>query len=155
MKVFNTAVLCNPNKHYMVDISDKIEEIIEDYITPGKYFTINRARQYGKTTVMDLLAKTLKDTYYVIQLSFEWADSFFESQEKFVQGFIQMVEREMKFLKMPAELLDKWSRKVDNMNPFIDLDERITNLCEMSDREIVLMIDEVDKASNNKLMMLF
>ena len=27
MKEFNTTGLCNPNKHYMVDISDKLENI--------------------------------------------------------------------------------------------------------------------------------
>lgn len=27
MKEFNTTGLCNPNKHYMIDISDKLENI--------------------------------------------------------------------------------------------------------------------------------
>ena len=27
MKVFNTTGLCNPNKHYMVDISEKLDYI--------------------------------------------------------------------------------------------------------------------------------
>lgn len=33
----------------MVDISDRVAEI-KKMVDTGKYFTINRARQYGKTT---------------------------------------------------------------------------------------------------------
>ena len=35
-------------KNYMVDISGRIDRIISEYIENGQYFTINRARQYGK-----------------------------------------------------------------------------------------------------------
>ena len=45
MKSFNTTGLCNPNKHYMVDIDDKLEKIIS-LIEANKYFVINRPRQY-------------------------------------------------------------------------------------------------------------
>jgi hypothetical protein len=36
----------------MVDTSGKIDVIVHDYIEQGAYFTINRARQYGKTTTL-------------------------------------------------------------------------------------------------------
>ena len=51
MKEFNTTGPCVPSKHYMVDISQKVREI-ERLVDAGKYFTINRARQYGKTTTL-------------------------------------------------------------------------------------------------------
>lgn len=47
-KRFCITGTCIPEKNYMVDISDRIDRIIQDYIENGKYFTINRARQYGK-----------------------------------------------------------------------------------------------------------
>ena len=47
MKEFNTTGLCNPKKHYMVDISDKLENI-KKLVEKEKYFIINRPRQYGK-----------------------------------------------------------------------------------------------------------
>ena len=52
----------------MVDISGKLEQIkaMVDY---GDYFTINRARQYGKTTTLSLLKKELKDEYIVVSIS--------------------------------------------------------------------------------------
>ena len=49
MKHFNTTAVCIPSKHYMVDLSERIKEI-EKLVDDGKYFAINRARQYGKTT---------------------------------------------------------------------------------------------------------
>ena len=48
-KKFNITGSCNPERHYMVD-SKKRFKAIKDLIDAGEYFTINRARQYGKTT---------------------------------------------------------------------------------------------------------
>lgn len=50
-KRFNITTTCIIEDHYMVDISKKLEKI-EEKIDHGLYFTINRARQYGKTTTM-------------------------------------------------------------------------------------------------------
>ena len=36
-----------------------------------KYFTINRARQYGKTTTLKALANYLQDDYCVLSLDFQ------------------------------------------------------------------------------------
>ena len=61
-KRFCITGTCIPEKNYMVDISDRIDRIIQDYIENGKYFTINRARQYGKTTTLYLLERRLQRT---------------------------------------------------------------------------------------------
>lgn len=53
-KEFHVTGTCIPEKHYMVDVSGRVKRIVADYIEKGKYFTINRARQYGKTTLMYL-----------------------------------------------------------------------------------------------------
>jgi predicted AAA+ superfamily ATPase len=45
----------------------------------SKYFTINRPRQYGKTTTLSLLESLLADEYFVIDMSFEEWDTYFES----------------------------------------------------------------------------
>jgi len=54
MREFNVTGLCIPSKHYMADISEKIRQIMA-MVEKGQYFTINRARQYGKTTTLWLL----------------------------------------------------------------------------------------------------
>jgi hypothetical protein len=51
VKKFNVTGTCIPEKHYMVDISEKLDKIIS-MIESDEYFTINRSRQYGKTTTL-------------------------------------------------------------------------------------------------------
>ena len=53
----------------MVDISERVREI-KKLVDAGKYFTINRARQYGKTTTIDALCRVLYDQNIVISLDF-------------------------------------------------------------------------------------
>lgn len=67
---FNVTGACDPQCHYMVDIQDKLDEI-KTLIDSGAYFTMNRARQYGKTTTLNALAEYLKKDYVVISLDFQ------------------------------------------------------------------------------------
>ncbi len=66
MKKFNTTGVCIPSKHYMVDLSERVAEIGK-MVDDGKYFTINRARQYGKTTTIDYFGLT---TGYMLCFNF-------------------------------------------------------------------------------------
>lgn len=70
MKVFNTTAVCIPTKHYMVDLSERVAEI-RNLVDAGKYFTINRARQYGKTTTLTMLKKELSSEYDTLFLDFQ------------------------------------------------------------------------------------
>ena len=70
MKKFNVTGTCIPDMHYMVDITAKLEQI-KTMVDKKLYFTINRARQYGKTTTLLALEHLLKEEYTVISLSFE------------------------------------------------------------------------------------
>lgn len=81
-KKFCTTGTCIPEKNYMVDLSNRIQQIINQYIESGQYFTINRARQYSKTTLLYLLEKELrKQDYLVLSLSFEAADEVDKSSD--------------------------------------------------------------------------
>ena len=70
MKRFRTTGVCNPNIQYMVDITDKIEQV-KKLIEDNEYFVINRPRQYGKTTILAGVRKKLSDKYLVISLKKE------------------------------------------------------------------------------------
>ena len=69
MKEFNVTGQCIPAEHYMVDISGKITQI-KELIDKRRYFTINRARQYGKTTMLYELWRRLADEYTVVMISY-------------------------------------------------------------------------------------
>ena len=52
-------------------------------VDAGEYFTINRARQYGKTTLLAALTEYLKSDYKVISLDFQTISyGDFENEEK-------------------------------------------------------------------------
>lgn len=69
-KVFNVTAVCLPEKHYMVNIDERLKEI-KALVDDGKYFTINRARQYGKTTTLMALEQYLKNDYYTVSIDFQ------------------------------------------------------------------------------------
>lgn len=69
-KRFNVTGLCLPDRHYIADISERLEEM-KTYVDEGDYFTVNRARQYGKTTTLNALKRRLKAEYTVFLISFE------------------------------------------------------------------------------------
>ena len=41
--------------------TEKRFKAVEDLIDMGEYFTINRARQYGKTTMLQMIRRKLSD----------------------------------------------------------------------------------------------
>ena len=69
-KIFNVNADCQPELHYMVNITDRLLKI-KEMVDCGQYFTINRAWQYGKTTTVQALGEFLEDDYVVISLDFQ------------------------------------------------------------------------------------
>lgn len=63
-KTFNVTGDCKPDIHYMVNINRRLSEI-KELVDSGKYFTINRARQYGKTTTLRALGRYLQSDYFI------------------------------------------------------------------------------------------
>jgi hypothetical protein len=81
----------------MVDISNKVSQIAA-MVEKGQYFTINRARQYGKTTTLWFLDDELvRQGYAVAHISFEGiGDTPFENEENFCQSLLRQIARELK-----------------------------------------------------------
>ncbi|MFK7978937.1 MAG: hypothetical protein AB8G86_03055 [Saprospiraceae bacterium] len=96
-KKFNITGVCYEHIHYMMDVSQKMREVME-MVYGGDYFIINRPRQYGKTTTLFLIEKTLKlsDDYIVIRLNFQGIDEkWHESDKNFAKMFrpVQLKKR--------------------------------------------------------------
>ena len=142
-KRFCITGTCIPEKNYMVDISDRIDRIIQDYIENGKYFTINRARQYGKTTTLYLLERRLQKDYIVLSLSFEAADEYFHSLETLAEGLVLDIGECLQNQRVSKDILAEWNRPLSEKFPMRSLGMKISTLCRSSHKKIVLMIDEV------------
>lgn len=162
-RFFNTAAVCRPNQHYMVDISDKLRQI-KEMVDAGQYFTINRARQYGKTTTLRALKQYLQEEYMVVSLDFQklGANSF-ENENMFsitfARFFLNKLEREeiggLEEMKARmGEMRDCLRTERDSFLLF-DLFLLLSGICEASDKPVVLLIDEVDTASNNQVFLDF
>ena len=160
MKSFNTTAVCIPSKHYMVDLSVRVAEI-KKMVDAGEYFTINRARQYGKTTTLNALRNALQKFYVVISIDFQGlGDASFKTEESFCNGLIKLIleENEYGLVEIPANI-----RSV--MESFIaigHLDNKLNDLlklfrswCKASEKAVVLMIDEVDSATNDQVFLDF
>ncbi len=152
MRRFNVTTTCVKDLHYMADVSKKMDEII-NMIETGYYFTINRARQKGKTTILKLLAKELSDEYFVIPTSFEGSSYLFENDEAFSRGIFDVFAEPFELFQ--PEIAEKIKSYGQNVNNIKDLGKAISRWCYESEKEIVLLIDEVDKASNYYVFMDF
>lgn len=102
-RIFNITGSCNPQQNYMVNLDSRLAEI-KKMIDRGDYFTINRGRQYGKTTIIRALASYLSEDYFVISMDFQFVShSDFVSESAFVRGFARELwcQREMREMIIP------------------------------------------------------
>lgn len=157
-KEFNDTGLCIPDRHYMVDTSGKIKQIIK-LVEDGKYFAINRPRQFGKTTTLSLLANRLnqRKDYIALKISFEEIDTeTYNLQELFLHEFLMLLLNRAEFLGL-SELAGFIELHLDKIKTMPALSRFISKLIKIiePDKSLVLLIDEVDKSSNNQLFLNF
>ena len=162
-KVFNTTAVCIPKEHYMVNLDERLKKI-KVFVDAGKYFTINRARQYGKTTTLRALYLYLQGEYYVVSMDFQtFGSAEFQTETIFSRSFANSFLRSLK--RNPVnkteqlnEAMAQPEKSVASQNDFFALKalfEQLGDICAVSDKPIVLMIDEVDSASNNQVFLDF
>ncbi|MBQ8637769.1 MAG: AAA-like domain-containing protein [Lachnospiraceae bacterium] len=162
-KVFNITADCKPGIHYMVNLDARLAAM-KEMIDDGAYFTINRARQYGKTTLLRCLNRYLQNDYYVVLMDFQKiSHAKFESENSFSLSFSKMFLRGLKANQMSAKDdfvngINSLDRQMKEKNPDFELPELfecLNEICIGADKPIVLMIDEVDSATNNQVFLDF
>ena len=152
---FNVTGTCFPHLHYMADVSTKFDVAIK-MVKHGDYFAINRPRQYGKTTMLYMLSDVLRqsDEYIVFNTSFEGiGDAIFNDEKTFSSGFVRVLAR---YATVYAPHLVDWMReqseKIYSLEMVADF---ISEMVTKADKKVILLIDEVDKSSNNQLFISF
>ena len=155
-KYFNTNGCCDPGRHYMINLSARLYEV-KQMIDDGQYFSINRARQYGKTTLIHGLVDFLRNDYEVLSLDFQTL-SFedFKSESYFAAAFSrELLEASDHIPDSVRENLERFSEEPDPAITLSILFKTLIQWCELSERKIVLIIDEVDSATNNQVFLDF
>lgn len=172
-KIFNVTGACDPQLHYMVDIRKRLEEI-RALVDAGAYFTINRARQYGKTTTLNALGDFLKNDYIVISLDFQLLSSNdFENETAFANAFaaifvsavrtgaaakagaVVKTGAEIKLQGTDAFAALEAAADTENISGLRKLFVCLSQICAAASKPLVLMIDEVDSAANNQVFLDF
>jgi AAA-like domain len=154
-KEFNITGTCFPEDHYMADVSSQMLFTYE-MIEKGKYFIINRPRQYGKTTTIYTMSERLykSGNYLVFNMSFEGiGDAPFSSEESFANTFVRLLTKSVK--RYDTEIEAYLKELSTNLNVLEELGDVILKLAKKSNKKIVVLIDEVDKSSNNQLFVNF
>ena len=137
----------------MVD-TEKRFRAVENLIDMGEYFTINRARQYGKTTTLDLIWRNLSDRYLVVPLSFEGIDSTaYASHKAFAAMFARQMRENLLSLNRDDTAAEIWQNCT--AASIEELSNVISAYCEEVREPVVVTIDEVDKSLDNQLFLDF
>lgn len=163
-RVFNTTGICDPAEHYMVDLTQRLSEV-RKLVDEKKYFTINRARQFGKTTTLHALAEYLSQDYLVISMDFQMqmSDAKFRNENSFSQAFARAFENSFRITesgKSPEyqaalKVFTEERQESGEQFELVELFQALSNLCAAIPKKIVLMIDEVDSATNNQVFLDF
>ena len=158
MREFNSTGLCVPQKHYMVDISGRVAQI-RAMVEKGDYFCINRARQYGKTTTLAALRRALAGDFEVVSLDFQaLGHASFATEGTFVSSFCRIVLNRWDAAPVPSparEELQALARDRSGAALLDDLFLALRSWLQASPRPVVLVIDEVDSATNNQVFLDF
>lgn len=172
-RCFNTEGVCIPQLHYMVRLDDRMKEIKRLFVDKGKYFVINRGRQYGKTTTLQALADYLKADYLVLVMDFQAIGTAeYRDEDIFARAFAKMLVKAMqgavcKQARETTVSIDGGRAETELTEPIADFakeDREVTlrelfillsELCGRAKKPVVMMIDEVDSAANNQVFLDF
>lgn len=147
-KFFNTAGLCSPEDHYMVDPLKRLTEI-EALIHKKLYFTLHAPRQTGKTTYLHALTRklNLEGTYIAVVTSFERAGFSDITMDKANETVINSIYRASK-----QQLDEIFCPPDPETKNYLDLNNYLQEWAENQKKPIVLFIDEIDALMDNILV---
>jgi len=147
-KFFNTAGLCFPEDHYMVNPLKRLTEV-EDLIGKKLYFTIHAPRQTGKTTYLYALSKKLnaEGKYIALVVSFEEAGYESITVEKANEALIDCI------YQMSLDQLPQQHQPDDpTKNEYRNLKNYLKAWAKSQSKPIVLLIDEIDALLDDVLI---
>jgi AAA domain len=147
-RFFNTAGLCFPNDHYMIDPLKRFSGVME-LLRKRLYFTIHAPRQTGKTTYLHVLAQKLnsENQYIALVASFERAGVESLTLEKANEILIDSIYRNAR-IQLPEPLRPDPPRD----KQYLDLSDYLTSWCQNQEKPIVLFIDEIDALMDDLLV---
>ncbi len=158
-RYFNVNGTCRPECHYMVNLTARMQ-IMKNMIDQGQYFSINRARQYGKTTTLRALSQYLGEDCTVVSLDFQKMSYLdFENESAFVNGLAREISKKIRqAVDVPDGTryrLQEIAQEKHSRIKMAEIFDCFSEWCGQSVKPVVLMVDEVDTATNNQVFLDF
>jgi hypothetical protein len=147
-KWFNTAGLCFPEKHYMVDPLPRLKEV-EELLRKEFYFTLHAPRQTGKTTYLHAMARKLnkEGKYIALAASFERAGYGSITVAKANEVIFDSI-----YSAAMLQLPENHRPRDPQSKTFIDLKHYLETWSLSQKKTIVLFIDEIDALMDDVLI---
>ena len=153
MKFFNTAGPVKPDDHYYVPLDIKDNEIIE-LIEQEKYFIIHAPRQTGKTTLLLELAKKInkEGKYKALYINVEPAQTTRNNVEDGIFTILALFEESIQIQLEKNEEIPDRHKIMTEYQGHKALGSFLSKWSEMSDKRLVIFIDEIDSLIGDTLI---
>ncbi|MDR2170788.1 MAG: ATP-binding protein, partial [Planctomycetaceae bacterium] len=149
MRRFNIAGPCNNKQHYMIAAASRLQGV-EKLIDAEQYFVIHAARQSGKTTYIQDLARRLntEGKYYALYCSLESVQNIIDPKEG-IPAIVKMLKEMLEF-NIPHSFEFAKDADYDNFTGVLRLS--LSRFCMTLDKPLVILFDEADCLSNGTLI---
>lgn len=156
-KHFNTTGPVFPDKHYCIDPMQRIDwEELEHLIDTEKYFVLHAPRQTGKTSTLLAMADVLNNSgqYNALYVNIEAAQAMRNDVDKGLATVCETIAASARTHKIEPKLEAITDKLLKKRQPAGVLTQQLSLWAEMSNKPIVLMLDEVDSLVGDTLISL-
>ncbi len=149
-KEFNTTGPCLPNEHYMLPAQSRCPSAMR-LIERKKYFVIHAARQTGKTTMLLDMANQINSSgdYYGLYCTLEALQDIHDAKEG-IPIVIQQLQYCIEFNPVLSQF--PFASDLDSSQYGNLVNRSLARFCQLLDKPLVILFDEVDCLSNQTLI---
>lgn len=151
MRFFNTTGPCNPERHYMLPLAERLTDIdIRRMIDQHSYFILHAPRQTGKTTLITELAQklTASGQYTAVTMTMEVGAGFPNDIGAAEKAILHDWRGAIKYGLPPELHPPEWP----DAPPGRGIGTALADWAEHSARPLVIFLDEIDALQNEALI---
>jgi len=156
-KFFNTAGPIVPSDHYYISSKQRIDwDEVDMLIASNKYFLLHAPRQTGKTSALLELMDRLNNEgdYNVLYANIEGAQTTRNDVDRGMDAVCTAIYNSAEIYLNNREIGEWYKTEGRNINPESRLTSLLKQFAEISDKPLVLFIDEADSLVGDTLISL-
>ena len=156
-KFFNTAGPIIPEDHYYISSFERIDwEEIQHLIKQKRYFILHAPRQTGKTSALLEMMAALNAVgqYHALYANIEVAQVTRNDVQAGIRTICGVIADSVRHYLQDERLVDWYQQNREKIEPQDFLRQMLAHWAEISDRPVVLFLDEVDALVGDTLISL-